>query len=116
MNKNVLLIAGAILFISVIFAVNIANNMYGGETKTLYVYNQSESCVNVSVQINSGQQIELTKGGVREYSLEGCNFISNSSLFSDMWACDCIDGQFNLTMSTLKNTINSYTYNISFFN
>ena len=110
--KILFLFSLALLLIPLVLAEPVF--MFGGETKVIYT-NNTLTCDLVGVEVNSTQNIEFTNNGIREYDLEGCIFNSSSSLRQDSWSCSCPDSGFNLTLSTLQNTINTYTFNLTFF-
>jgi len=87
--------------------------MYGGETKIVYS-EQATSCLNVDVNVDATKEIHFTNENVREYDLVGCDFKDNSSLYQDSWICECPEQGFELILSVLPNTINTYTFELVF--
>jgi hypothetical protein len=108
------LFSGLMLLLIIPFVLA-QTQMFGGETDNVYE-NNTISCFSVGVEVNSTENIEFNTGGLREYDLIGCGFQNNFSLRHDNWSCNCSGIGFNLTLSTLQNTINTYTFNLTFFN
>ena len=106
----------------IVFANSI--QLYGGETKTIGIYDSTsleKSCAQVFVIVNASNSIQFTSGGVREYSLANCEYHAGGSLvdnnkYFDLWVCDCTSGKFDLILSVLPNTVNTYVFSLAFYN
>ncbi len=105
------------LFVVFVFLVVIpvvsGVQMFGGESRTVYEYGFEESCLDVFVNVSASLPIEFTSQGVREYDLQGCVYQGSEDEFSDEWLCSC-NGGFDLVLSVLPNTVNSYSFNMYF--
>ena len=119
MNKSIMLIL--IMLISLVtlsnFALGIDVNSvstFGGNTVTAYEYDLDIYCVDAFVNVSATKDIEFTKGGTREYDLKNCEFDYSQGLRFDSWTCTCTNGEFDLVLSTLINTINTYSFSIGF--
>ena len=120
------LITTILLFLVVpVFSVTSEENtdsdtstIYGGQSSIIYEYDLYDSCQMATVNITSELEIHSTPDGIREYYLKDCTlnetaYIGND--YNDLWHCNCTNGEFNLEISTLINTINKYNFTIKFY-
>ena len=89
-------------------------SIYGGDSSTLYKYDLDQDCVQAIVNVTATKDIEFTSSGEREYSLLNCEHNYSIGNRFDSWNCVCTNGEFDLVISTLINTINSYSFSIDF--
>ena len=105
------LFVSALVFL--VLVVGVQAQFFGGETRIVYEYDLSDSCISVFVNVSASLPIEFTHNGVREYDLLNCVHQFSLDDFNDEWFCSC-NGGFDLVLSTLPNTVNSYEFVLSF--
>lgn len=109
----IILVIGVFLISDFVLGYGILS-IYGGDTSTIYKYDLEEECVTAIVEVTAEKDIEFTTTGKREYSLLNCEHDHSEGKRFDSWTCECTDGEFDLSISTLINTVNNYSFSISF--
>ncbi len=106
------LFVSVLVFLALILGVQA--QFFGGEARTVYEYDLNDYCLDVYVNVSSSSQIEFTPDNIREYDLLNCVHQEAPDEFNDFWLCSCSNGSFDLVLSTLPNTVNSYEFVLFF--
>ncbi len=111
MNKLMLLLGILALIPAVSAVIEITGTtIYGGDTAVIETISQ---CINLTVEVSAILEIESLTPEIREYNLHDCTLEYSPDSRTDIWQCNCTDG-FELRISTLINTVNTYTFRINY--